>query len=184
MLTPNFDPFPVLFTERLTLRQISTDDANEVFSLRSDENVMRYLDRPRAKSTEDALQLIQKIIDGIVNNDGITWGIVLKDHDKLIGTVGYWRIMKDDYRAEIGYMIAASFHGKGLMQEAISVVINYGFSVLKLHSIEANVNPQNLSSIKLLERNHFSREAYFRENYYFEGKFLDTAIYSLLTHDH
>ena len=184
MLTPNFDPFPVLFTERLMLRQINTEDANEIFLLRSDEKVMQYLDRPRARSTEDALELIQKIVDGIINNDGITWGMVLKDDTKLIGTIGYWRIMKEDYRAEIGYMIDSSFHGKGLMQEAISAVINYGFSIMKLHSVEANVNPDNLPSIKLLERNRFIREAYFKENYYFEGRFLDSAIYSFLTPGH
>jgi len=67
------------------------------------------------------------------------------------------------------------------MQEAFSEVVNYGFKVMKLHSIEANVNPANEASIKLLEKNNFIREAYYEENYYYNGKFLDTAIYSLLT---
>jgi ribosomal-protein-alanine N-acetyltransferase len=71
--------------------------------------------------------------------------------------------------------------GKGIMQEALSAVLNYGFELLKLHSVEANVNPNNVSSIKLLERNGFVREAYFKENYYYNNQFLDTAIYSLLT---
>ncbi len=51
---------------------------------------------------------------------------------------------------------------------------------MNLHSIEANVNPGNTASIKLLEKNNFTREAYFKENYFYDGKFLDTAIYSLL----
>ncbi|MGE5859464.1 MAG: GNAT family N-acetyltransferase, partial [Ignavibacteria bacterium] len=58
--------------------------------------------------------------------------------------------------------------------------LNYGFKVMNLHSIEANVNPDNKASIRLLERNNFTREAYFKENYFYNGKFLDSAIYSLL----
>jgi ribosomal-protein-alanine N-acetyltransferase len=55
---------------------------------------------------------------------------------------------------------------------------------MKLHSIEAHVNPNNIASIKLLEKNGFIREAYFKEDYFYDGKFLDTAVYSLLTSEH
>jgi len=141
---------------------------------------MRFLDRPKAKSPGDAANLIQKISDSLINNDGITWGITLKNSSGLIGTIGFWRIVREHHRAEIGYLLHPSYQGKGLMQEAITATIVYGFNTMKLHSIEANVNPGNAASIKILERNKFNREAYFRENYYYDGKFLDTAIYSLL----
>ena len=62
----------------------------------------------------------------------------------------------------------------------MKVVLDYGFNTLKIHSLEANVNPGNAASIKLLERNGFVREAYYRENYYYNGHFLDSAIYSLI----
>lgn len=180
MLQLNFTPFPELSTERIILRQITDNDAGEILWLRSDKHIMQYIDRPLAASIEDAMELIQKIHDGIKNNDGITWGITKKGDTKLIGTIGYWRIIQEHYRAEIGYLLATEFHGKGIMQEAISAVIQYGFKNMKLHSIEANVNPGNAASIKLLERNNFVREAYFKENYYYKGKFLDSGIYSLL----
>jgi ribosomal-protein-alanine N-acetyltransferase len=67
------------------------------------------------------------------------------------------------------------------MSEALQAVINYGFTSIKLHSITANVNPNNQPSIRLLEKNGFVREGYYKENYYYNGKFLDSAIYSLLT---
>jgi len=63
----------------------------------------------------------------------------------------------------------------------MTIVLDYGFRALQFHSIEANVNPDNAASIKLLERNNFVREAYHKENYYFNGKFLDSAIYSPVT---
>jgi ribosomal-protein-alanine N-acetyltransferase len=78
-------------------------------------------------------------------------------------------------------MLHTAYQGKGLMHEALSCVLDYGFSVMKLHSVEANVNPANEVSIKLLERSNFAREAYHKENFYYNGQFLDSAIYSLLT---
>ena len=66
------------------------------------------------------------------------------------------------------------------MQESLVATINYGFQTMKLHSIAAVINPDNKASIKLLERNHFVKEAHFKENYYHQGEFRDTEIYSLL----
>ncbi|MBS1600994.1 MAG: GNAT family N-acetyltransferase [Bacteroidetes bacterium] len=184
MLTLNFNPFPILYTERLVLRQITFEDAPQFFLLRSNKQAMQYLDRPLAKTIDDVKTLIEKIETDLKNNDGITWAISPKDQPRLIGTIGFWRVIKDHFRAEIGYMIFPDFQGKGLMQEAIGVALDYAFTTMKLHSIEANVNPKNQPSIKLLEKNHFVREAYFRENHYFDGIFLDSAIYSLLSSDH
>lgn len=183
MMTPltfDFSNFPVLETERLLLRQIVHEDAPAIFNLRSNSDVMRYLDRPAAKTIEDAHELIGRIERSLENGDGITWGIMLKNDNELIGTAGFWRIVKEHFRAEIGYMLHPAWQGKGLMQEVMDKVLNYGFNTLRLHSVEANVNPANAASIRLLERNNFVREAYFRENYYYDGKFLDTAIYSKL----
>jgi [ribosomal protein S5]-alanine N-acetyltransferase len=181
MLTVDFNPFPKLTTERLVLRPVSHEDADAVFSLRSDSRVMEYLDRPLAKTIEDAHELIGRIEQALKHNEGITWAITLKTDPKLIGTIGFWQITKEHFRAEIGYLLHPDWQGKGLMQEAISKVIDYGFNNLRLHSVEANVNPGNQASIRLLERNHFTREAHFKENYYYNGKFLDTVIYSRLT---
>ncbi len=180
MLTPEFLPFPELETNRLLLRRIVRDDIPALFKMRSDKKVMQYIDRPLAESLDDAALLIAKIDDALLLNDGITWGINLKEDPELIGTIGYWRIDKPNHRAEIGYLLKTQMQGKGLMQEAISTVIKYGFEQIRLHSIEANVNPLNDASKKILEKNGFVQEAYFRENYYYNGKFLDSNIYSLL----
>jgi ribosomal-protein-alanine N-acetyltransferase len=180
MLKINLDPFPALSTERLTLREIHKEDAEEIFFLRSDKQVLRFLDREPAASINEAIQWIQMINDSTKKNEVVTWAITLKAEAKLIGTITLWNIKKEHYRAEIGYVLHPSQQGKGLMQEAMTTVLDYGFKNLKLHSVEANVNPQNLPSIKLLEKNLFFREAYYRENYYYNGKFLDSAIYSLI----
>jgi ribosomal-protein-alanine N-acetyltransferase len=180
MLTLNFSPYPVITTARLVLREITEEDAQQIFFLRSDTRVMEFLDRPMLQSEQEGLELTRKIIDGVVKNEGITWGISLKNEKKLVGTIGFWQITKEHFRAEIGYMLHPDLQGKGYMHEAIKGVIGYGFTKLGIHSIEANVNPNNTASIKLLEKNGFVREAYHKENYYYNGKFLDSAIYSLI----
>ncbi len=112
MLNINLHPFPVLATERLVLRQMNEMDAGELFALRSNKNTMEFLDRPLAESNEDALLLIRKINQSLANNDGITWAVTLKNNPALIGTIGFWRIMKEHYRAEIGYMLKEEFQKK------------------------------------------------------------------------
>ncbi len=181
MLEPEFTPFPEIRTARLLLRRIVQQDVAMILEMRSDEQVMKYIDKERASTMEDAQKFFTMIEESLEKNDGITWCIsLLEEPQKMIGSIGYWRIIKQHYRAEIGYMLHHSYWGKGLMQEAISAVIEYGFGPLKLHSIEAHINPANAASAGILEKNNFVREAYFKEDFFFRGKFLDTAIYSRL----
>ncbi|HRH64918.1 MAG TPA: GNAT family N-acetyltransferase [Bacteroidia bacterium] len=179
-----FSPFPELKTERLVFRRITAEDAPEIFSLRSDERAMQFIDRPRAKTMEDALDLIRIFDDGINNNESITWGMALIPDMKIIGSIGFWRIVPAHYRAEIGYMLHPDYHEKGLMTEAVLKMIDFAFEKMGLHSIEANINPKNAASAKLLEKTGFVKEAYFRENYFYNGKFLDSMIYSLVNNSY
>ncbi len=181
MLEPVFSPFPQIETKRLLLRQIIKADAAELLSLRSSEKVMQYIDKEKTKTLQEAEELIQKFDNDINNNDGINWCISLKEKPEvMIGVIGLWRIIKQHYRGEIGYMIHPDYWGKGLMKEAVQTVIDFGFNNIKLHSIEAHINPGNTASAALLETMGFVREAYFKEDFFFRGKFLDSAIYSLL----
>lgn len=180
MLTINFHPFQNLETERLLLRRIDVNDADAVLELRGNPETMKYIPRPLAKNREDALEHIAMIEAKIESNEGINWGITLKNNPKLIGIIGHYRIRPQDYRSEIGYMLLPDFHGKGIISEAIKAVVNYGFKEMKLHSIEAILDPDNLGSEKVLQKNGFVKEAHLKENEYYEGRFLDTVIYSLL----
>jgi ribosomal-protein-alanine N-acetyltransferase len=181
MLNPNFNPFPVLTTQRLVLRRFTDADAGDLFEMRSDANVMQYIGRPLCKTLDDALGLIKVIDDLLAANNGITWCISFKDDPKFIGSIGFWRVEKENHRAEIGYLLNPACQGQGLMQEAVQKVIDFGFNELNFHSVQANVSPQNSASIKLLECNNFVREGHFKENHYHNGRFEDTLIYSLLT---
>ena len=181
MLTFDFSEFPVLHTERLLLRQIIKDDANEMFQLRSNPEIMKYIPRELPKTIDDAIAHIEYMQGLLDNKECINWAICLKEDSKLIGNVGYFRMQPENHRAEIGYMLGTEFHGKGIMQEALTEIIRYGFENMRLHSIEAVTDPENFSSWKLLEKNGFIREGHFKEDFYWQGKFLDSFVYSLLT---
>jgi len=178
MLNINFTPFPYLETERLYLRPLKTEDANEIFILRSHESVNEFIKRPRAKTIDDALQHIEKINNNIENDESILWAISMKNDPKLIGTICLWNIVKEKDHAEIGYELLPQFNGKGLMQEAFVKVIEYGFEKLQLKTIEAWLNVNNLRSIKILEKNNFKRDLE-AENKMDKTEYTEMIIYSL-----
>ncbi|SEG30087.1 GNAT family N-acetyltransferase [Flavobacterium urumqiense] len=180
MLTINFTPFPNLETERLLLRRVKESDVNEVFALRSNPETMKYIPRPLVKTIDNALEHIAMINAKIENNEGINWAITYKGSPKLIGIIGHYRIKPEHHRAEIGYMLHKEYNGKGIITEAVQEVVKYGFNEMKLHSIEAIIDPENFGSEKVLQKCGFIKEAHFKENEFFEGRFLDSVIYSIL----
>ena len=181
MLEVNFLPFPILKTERLLLRRVNVDDAETILDLRSNDEVMKYIPRPYLKNREEALDLIAMFDDKIENGIGINWGITFLDKpEKIIGIIGHYRMKPEHYRAEVGYMLFPEFNGQGIVSEALQKVVEYGFSDMKLHSIEAILDPANVASEKVLLKNGFIKEAHLFENEYYDGRFLDSMIYSKL----
>jgi ribosomal-protein-alanine N-acetyltransferase len=144
---------------------------------------MHYLDREPMQMAGEAAEMIVRIQDDGLNGTGYNWALEAEPDSGMIGYAGIWRIDHKNSRGEIGYMLGKTYQGNGLMTEALMSVLLFAFTKAGLHSIEANVNPGNARSIRLLERCGFVREAYFRENYNFRGEFLDTAVYSLLSAD-
>ncbi|SFA88031.1 ribosomal-protein-alanine N-acetyltransferase [Flavobacterium swingsii] len=176
----SFLPFKDLESERLLLRQITSNDVNEVFALRSNPETMKYIPRPLVTTTDDAMDHIKMIQDKIEKNEGINWAITLKDNPKMIGIIGHYRIRWEHFRSEIGYMLLPEYQGKGIITEAIQLMLDYGFNEMKMHSLEAIIDPKNTASAKVLEKNDFVKEAHLIQNEFYDGKFLDTVIYSIL----
>ncbi|MEO6490047.1 MAG: GNAT family N-acetyltransferase [Ferruginibacter sp.] len=153
-----FTPFPILKTERLILRQLVNTDDNEIFALRSDDNINRYLSRQPSKSIEDATSFIMIITENVKKNDSIYWAISLSG--KLIGTICLFEFADDNNKAEIGYELLPGYQGKGLMQEAVSKVLEFGFQHIGVNSIEAYTHFENQKSTSLLEKFNFKKQPY------------------------
>lgn len=171
-----FSPFPILAAGRITLRQLKPTDEAEIFTLRSDKRVLEHLDRPAAATIADARQFIDNINAGIARDEWIYWGIRIHTENHLIGTICLWQFSEAELKAEIGYELLPEYQGKGLMSEALEIVIRFGFEALKLRSIEAEVAPGNAASIKLLEKKSFVRT-------HFKNDAPDVIRYSLIKGD-
>lgn len=178
-----FQTFPQLETPRLLLREITLDDAEDMFRNYSDPQVMRYWGQAPLRSLDEMRQKIADIAAAFAAGEGIRWGMALKGSEGLIGSCGHWRLLKEHFRSEIGYELALDHWGKGLMPEAIGAIARFGFERMGLHTIEAQIDPNNQASRRVLEKQGFVQEGYFRENYFFNGQFTDTAVFSLLKAD-
>jgi ribosomal-protein-alanine N-acetyltransferase len=143
--------FSNLTTDRLFLRELRLDDAEEIFRLRSNKEVNDLIDRPNAETVDDAIEFIRKIQAIAANHGVIMWVITLIGDAKLIGTILYWHIEWEKNEAEIGYELLPEYQGKGIMTEALEKVIEFGFKELKFNMITADPNERNERSIRLLE---------------------------------
>jgi ribosomal-protein-alanine N-acetyltransferase len=149
MVNRSFTPFPILKTKRLTLRQLSTEDVQDIFTLRTDTEINKYLDRQASRTIEDAINFINKINDTIKKNDSIYWAITLTNSKKFVGTICLFDFSKNN-SCEIGYELITKFQGQGIMKEAVEIVIDYAFQTLKFKKILAFTHYDNQNSTNLL----------------------------------
>ena len=155
MLNRSFTPFPILTTERLTLRQLLSSDEQGIFTLRSDSEINKYLDRQLSNSIDDASNFINIVNENIGKNDSLYWAITLNNRDILVGTICLYGFSDENYKCEIGYELLTNYQGQGIMMEAAEKVIDYAFNTIKVQKIEAFIHNHNQRSIRLLEKFSF-----------------------------
>ncbi len=178
MLNLNFTPFPVFKTERLVLRQVMPTDAASVMKIRGNEEAMRFIPRPKAKTIEDAFGLIEMLTSGINEGKSINWAICnIENPTEIFGIMGYVNFYPEEYKAEIGYMLHPNYWGKGYINEAILEIENYGFEQIGLKVIEAIVDPQNYNSLKILLRNNYVFDKLIEKSMIFKEQEIDSAYY-------
>lgn len=176
-----FDKFPRLETERLILKDVSLQNAEEAFEFYSDPEVMKGHGESGLKTLDEVRERIQQwYLNPFERHEGIRFGIYLKNTDRLIGSCGFWRIEEQHFMAEIGYELSSQFHRKGYMKEALKELVRFGFVEMKLNRIEANTDQYNIASQTTLESIGFVKEGIRKEAEYENGSFLDMHSYALL----
>lgn len=168
----------------VALEPLTVFHAEFLLRLRSDPDVLRYVDREPLASMTEAKAYAQTIADDSAAGRGANWLIREQASGAPAGSIGLWRIDRANDLAELGYTLMPDFWGRGYARRALGAVLDYGFGVLGLHRIEANINPDNEASRRLLERAGFRLEAQFRENFRFRDRHLDSHIYGLLAREH
>jgi len=162
-MSQNFTPFPVLETERLTLRELNLEDAKAIFGLRTNKEVNEFIDRKTPNNLSEARAFIDLISNLTLNNEGVFWVIESKNNHQLIGTIGLRNFEDEEDYAEIGYELDPNYHQKGFMSEAFEAVLKFGFENLELQTIEAFTHQDNTASIALLEKQKFVLDPEKRE---------------------
>lgn len=173
-----------LHTSRLTLRPVTTDDAEAYFDIFSDERSMLYWSHEPITTHDEAQELLRQDIEWEEGDSAINWGITLPDSNRLIGKINLFQISQQNRRAEMGYILERGHWGRGYMAEAMACVLAYAFDTLGLHRIEADTDPDNTPSLALLDRFGFSREGLFRDRWFVHGKWHDSVMLALLEADY
>nr|WP_302469823.1 GNAT family N-acetyltransferase [Vibrio antiquarius] len=167
-------------TERLILRALVEDDARDLFGIFSDHDVMKYWNSSPWVSIDEARLFIANSVQAMNSNTEVTLGIYLKSTGQLLGKIMLFNYAKESRRAEIGFGVSRNFWGKGIVLEAGTALIEYAFKNLQLRRIEAEIDPDNISSGKALERLGFVKEGFLRQRWEVNGIVSDSAIYGLL----
>lgn len=181
-----FMPSPaalILKTDRLNLTPLTPHDSAPLFAIQSDPEVMRYWNHAPWTDIRQAEESILKAGEALASNTAFTMAIRDKESSTLIGTCLLFSIDEQSARGEIGYNLAQNAQGKGYMTEALQRLIDFAFLDLRLRRLEAEIDPRNLSSARLLERLGFRQEGLLRERWIVEGEVSESAIYGLLAND-
>ncbi len=172
-----------LGTGRLDLRPLAPGDEAALFAMHADPEFMRYWSSPPWTTRDQAIALIEKDQREMEQGKQIRLGIVLRDTGQLVGACSLFRLDQQCRRVEVGYGIAREHWRNGFMSEAVSALLNFGFSELGLNRVEADIDPRNTASGRSLEKLGFVREGFLRERWIVGDEVSDSAIYGLLVKD-
>mgnify|MGYP003528386268 FL=1 len=172
--------FPILESECIRLRGVREDDIDDLFTLFSNPDVMRYWSCGPMTARQEALDYTKSILEGFIKRDRLNWIMADLATDRLIGTTSLYEINPQHARAGLGYALMPTYWGQGLASEAATLAISYGFLELDLHRIEADTEPNNWRSNKVLERLGFQREGLLRERFIHPDGIQDSLIFGLL----
>lgn len=175
--------FPILQTDRLELIEITDEHIKEIFSIFSNEKITKYYGMSHFTETQQATNLINSFQKNFQEKRSIRWGIILKETDEFVGTIGLNNLQITSKKTEIGYDLNPDYWRRGIISEAARAVIQYSFDGLELYRIGAVTFPENEASYKLLLKLGFQKEGLLRGYIYQNDKSNDAYIFSLLKPD-
>ena len=172
-----------LATLRLTLRWMSAGDAPALFNIFSDAAVTRYWSSGPWTDMAQARCAIDEILASYENGKQLRFAIVLTATGQMIGSMNLYDFWHVNRRCDVGYALAKPHWGKGYLTEAMQATMDYAFDTLELNRVEADIDPRNEASARLLENMRFQKEGYMRERWIVQGEVCDTVFYGLLQRD-
>lgn len=171
---------PTIETPRLILRKITAEDTAAMFSYGSNEEVAKYVTWDVHKTISDTEAFIRFVQDQYANQKVAPWGMEYKETGEFIGTIDFVWWKPNQQSAEIGYVLAPEYWGKGITTEAADAIIRFGFEKMDLVRIQAKCLVDNIASARVMEKVGMSFEGINRKAMFIKGKHHDLKIYSIL----
>ena len=183
--TPRRHPFPAstLTTPRLLLRPMVATDNHALLAICADAPTMRYFSSAPWTALAQADDSIRATRRDYRTGKALRLAITLAATGQLLGNCTLYAFHPSNRRCEMGYILNRQHWGQGYMNEALTALLDYGFGTLALHRVEADIDPRNLASARLLARLAFQREGYMRERWIVNGEVSDTEYFGLLASD-
>jgi len=174
------DELPTLHGDGVTLRALDEGDVDSLFEIFGDAEVMRYWSRAPYASLAEARGLLDHIQDSFATRTLFQWGIVPENTERVVGTCTLFHHAREHRRCEVGFALGRAWWGRGTASRAVGRVIRFAFEALDVHRIEADADPRNERSLRLLEGLGFRREGLLRERYHVGGEIQDAVVLGLL----
>lgn len=175
--------FPSIETPRLQIRPVQECDADAIFKLYSSPVVLRYTDNRLLESRSESLALIRSSHLKQQNGEMLWRGLELKGQKGLCGTLRLYHFDTLHQFASLGCLLAEELWNLGLMTEALEAFCSCAFKFLQLNRIEAQIFIGNAASVRLFNKLNFTFEGELRENFLINGKFENSALFSILKSD-
>jgi len=172
-----------LSTARLELRPFRHADAADLFAVYSHPEVYRHVPIGGWTDIDEAHQRIARDINMMESGDYVRLAVELSEDERVIGEVLLFNFVRDSRRCEIGYAFARDAWGAGYARESLPPLIDLAFGRIEMRRIEAEIDPRNVASAKVLERLGFSNEGMRRQRWILRGETSDSGMYGLLAAD-
>lgn len=171
--------FPIIETEHITLRELKEHDSDMLFTLFSNKLAMKYWDTDPHENIDATHNAIHKMKNAWCKNLGVSWGIIHKERNLLIGVFILHSLSKNEKEAQLGYILNPEFWGNGHAGEALSAAVHYCFNQAGIKLLQAEVDPNNTQSISLLTKHKFILTKSKKNDIKLNNKYHDTNVYAL-----
>jgi ribosomal-protein-alanine N-acetyltransferase len=171
--------FPEIYSERIILRELSESDYSLLFEVYSNKKAMRYWDSETHNDESITLEMVHRMKNAWYKKQGVSWGIILRKSQKLIGqfSIHSWNI--EEEKAKLDYIINPNYWSMGYGSEVLNLVVNFGLNELGLKNIIAEIDPNNIPSLTILEKYGFNLIKSIKNDLIINGVYHDTDVYKL-----
>jgi ribosomal-protein-alanine N-acetyltransferase len=175
-----FSNLPRLESRALVLRPLAGRDLLDMWEYLSDPLISEFTTWEYHQDMAATLAYLESVLGKQARGEVENWGIELQSEGKLVGMAGFGNVDETHRHGEIGYVLSRKYWNRGIMSEAVGLIVREGFSSLGLEKIIGRCIDENIGSRRVLEKAGFRQEGLLRRQFLKRETYRDIALYGLL----